>query len=232
MPNLQPAAPIDLGALFAEPLRRFLAPVEPAIHKLLLVDRLQQILQSAGRESQGSDVFERLLAMLDVTYRVDAEDLERIPATGSAVVTANHPFGFLEAAILAAVLRRVRPDFKIVANSLLASVPELRDGFIFVNPYGGTGSVRENRKPMRECLEWLADGGMLVLFPAGDVARLNWKDGGIVDPPWNAAVAHLIRMAGLSRVAGLFQGLERPGIPADRRAASALAHRRICRARR
>ena len=78
--------------------------------------------------------------------------------------TANHPFGFLEAAILAAVLRRVRPDFKIMANSLLASVPELRAGFIFVNPYGGGASIQENRMPMRECLEWLAKGGMLALF--------------------------------------------------------------------
>ena len=113
------------------------------------------------------------LELLDVTYRVDADDVQRIPAAGPAVVTANHPFGFLEAALLAALLRRIRPDFKIVANSLLASVPELGEGFIFVNAYGGSGSVRENRKPMRECLEWLAKGGILVLFPAGDVARLN-----------------------------------------------------------
>jgi hypothetical protein len=43
--------------------------------------------------------------MLDVAYRVTSEDLARIPAT---------------------VIRRVRRDFKIVANSLLASVPELQ----------------------------------------------------------------------------------------------------------
>ena len=85
--------------------------------------------------------------MLGVTYRVTPEDLARIPAAGPVVVTANHPFGFLEAAILAAVLRRVRPDFKIMTNSLLASVPELRAGFIFVNPYGGGASIRENRRP-------------------------------------------------------------------------------------
>jgi putative hemolysin len=206
MPNSQPQAPVDLGALFAEPLRRFLAPVEPAIQKLLLVDRLQEILQSAGRDSQGHDRFDRLLTLLDVAYRLDAEDLQHIPAAGSAVVTANHPFGFLEAALMAAVLRRIRSDVKILANSLLASVPELGDGFIYVNPYGGSGSVRENRKPMRECLEWLGKGGMLVLFPAGDVARLNWKERGIVDPPWNAAVARLIRMAGCPALPVYFKG--------------------------
>lgn len=198
--------PIDLGALFDEPLKHFLAPVEPAIQKLLLVDKLGGLLQSACRDAHGNDAFERLLALLDVTYRVTSEDLARIPASGPAVVTANHPFGFLEAAILAAVLRRVRPDFKIMANSLLSAVPELRAGFSFVNPYGGGASVRENRRPMRECLAWLGQGGLLAVFPSGDVARMNWKDGGIVDPPWNPAVAHLIRIAQCPALPVYFEG--------------------------
>ena len=206
MGNSPSLIPIDLGALFDAPLKRLLAPVEPAIQKFLLVDRLGGMLQSACRETSGHDAFERLLTLLDVTYRVTPADLARIPATGPVVVTANHPFGFLEAAILAAVLRRVRPDFKIVANSLLASVPELRSGFIFVNPYGGGASIRENLKPMRECLEWLGHGGMLALFPAGDVARLNWRDGGIVDPPWNPSVAHLIRLTKCPALPVYFKG--------------------------
>ena len=197
---------VDLGALFDEPVRRFLAPAGPAIEKFLLVDRLAGMLHSACLETAGHGVFERLLSRLDVSYRVEPGDAARIPTTGPAVVTANHPFGFLEAAILAAVIRSVRPDFKIVANSLLACVPELREGFIFVNPYGGSNSIRENRKPMRQCLEWLHGGGMLVVFPAGDVARLNWKDRGIVDPPWSASVARLIRMAGCSAVPVYFKG--------------------------
>jgi len=195
MGNSPSLVPIDLGALFDEPLKRFLAPVEPAIQKFLLLDRLVGMLQSACRDARGDGIFERFLAMLDVTYRVTSEDLARIPAAGPVVVTANHPFGFLEAAIMAAVIRRVRPDFKIIANSLLSSVPELQPNFIFVNPYRTGESVRENHRPIRECLAWLRRGGVLALFPAGDVAHMQWKDGGVVDPPWNPAVAHLIRMA-------------------------------------
>src|ERR1035441_8967560 len=46
MGNSPSLVPIDLGALFDDPLKRFLAPVEPAIQKLLLVDRLGGMLQS------------------------------------------------------------------------------------------------------------------------------------------------------------------------------------------
>ncbi|MGA3044332.1 MAG: hypothetical protein ABSF54_26460, partial [Bryobacteraceae bacterium] len=81
----------------------------------LMVDRLGGMAQSACRDTERhgrQDAFERLLALLDVTYRAMPEDMARIPATGPVVVTANHPFGFLEAAILAAALRRVRADFQ------------------------------------------------------------------------------------------------------------------------
>ncbi len=206
MAQVQPRVPIDLGSLFQEPLRRLLLPVEPAIQKLLLVDRLGRMVQTAGSGSQGGDVFERLLALLDVSYSVEPEDLARIPAAGPVIVTANHPFGFLEGVILAAAIRRIRQDVRIVANSLLSSIPELRNDFIFVNPYGGTHAVQENRKPMRECLEWLATGGVLVVFPAGDVARPKWRDRGIVDPPWNVSVARLIFRAGCPALPAYFKG--------------------------
>jgi putative hemolysin len=153
------------------------------------------MLQSACRDTHGLEVFEHLLKLLDVTCHIEAGDLARIPPSGPVVVTANHPFGFLEAALLAVIIRRVRRDLKLTANSFLSAVSELRQDFIFVNPYGDRVSIKENRRPMRECLEWLGQGGVLVLFPAGDVARLNWKDRGIVDPPWNPSVARLIRLA-------------------------------------
>jgi putative hemolysin len=59
---------------------------------------------------------------------------------------------------------------------------------------------------MRECLDWLSRDGVLALFPSGDVARLNWRDPGIVDPPWNPSVAHLIRLAGCPALPVYFKG--------------------------
>ena len=111
---------VDLGALFDEPVRSFLAQAGPAIQKFLLVDRLAGMLHSACLETEGHGVFERLLSLLEVSYRLEPGGAAHLPATGPAVVTANHPFGFL-----------------------LARIPELRDGFIFVNPYGGSDSIRE-----------------------------------------------------------------------------------------
>jgi putative hemolysin len=49
------------------------------------------------------------------------------------VVVANHPFGVLDGAILTVLLPRVRPDVKVITNSLLGDIPELERHCIFVN---------------------------------------------------------------------------------------------------
>jgi len=61
------------------------------------------------------------------------------------IAVANHPFGLLEGALLAEILTGIRPDARILANSLLASVPELRDRCIFVDPFGTPGNHRGER---------------------------------------------------------------------------------------
>src|SRR5215471_15605947 len=192
-------------ALLPGPIRSLLLPFEPAIQKVLGFDELVACFRS-GSAGSGESLFADLLSRLEVECQVSPADLARVPATGPAVVVVNHPFGFLEGAILAATLPKVRKDFKIVANSLLAGFAELGDSFIFVNPFGGKQAVHENRRPLRECLSWLRAGGMLVIFPAGEVAHLSWRERSISDPAWHPNVARLIQRAGSTAVPVYFAG--------------------------
>jgi putative hemolysin len=61
---------------------------------------------------------------------------------------------------------------------------------------GGTEAVRSNPSGVRATLEFLAAGGLLVVFPAGEVSHFQWKDLTIADPPWNPAVARILAIAG------------------------------------
>jgi putative hemolysin len=114
------------------------------------------------------------------------------------VVTANHPFGLLDGAVLGALLTRVRPDVKIVTNFMLAGIPELHEHCIFVDPFGERESAARNRRGVRQALAWLSAGGVLVMFPAGEVSHLRFSDPvrGITDPEWNSMAARLVRMTG------------------------------------
>lgn len=163
------------------------------VDKVLGIDRLQALYEKL--EAQPKPILEGLLDELQVHCEIDPRELRRIPPAGAAIVVANHPFGMLDGALMASTLGRVRKDFKILTNWLLAGIPEVADHCIFVDPFGGPGSVDANRPGLRSAISWLRSGGLLAIFPAGEVAHWRPKEGVIADPPWNRAAARLARMA-------------------------------------
>ena len=149
---------------------------------------------------------ENLLSEMRVSLRVDAGDQERIPARGPVVVVANHPYGVLDGAILTVLLTRVRPDVKVLTNSLLGDVPELEQHCIFVDPFQTDRSIEVNRRALRESLAWLRQGGMLAIFPAGEVSHWQMPAAQIADPEWNDTAVRLIRRSGASALPVYFCG--------------------------
>ena len=186
--------------------RSLLEPIEPAVDRLSGLEELRRTYLNARRAAGHGDAVEELLRSLDIAWRAEPEELARIPATGPALVVANHPFGLVEGAILSTVLPTVRPDVRILTNSLLAGVDELRRRCIFVNPFGANRAVPENARALRAANAWLEGGGMLVVFPAGEVAHFDWRNGTVVDPPWNPAVSWIAQRAGACAVPVFFEG--------------------------
>jgi putative hemolysin len=194
---------LSISGLLDEPLRSFLNPMEPAIRKLLSLDRLWDLVDSART---GTDAVGRLLSLLGITLQIDAAERDRVPLSGPVLMVSNHPFGLLEGAIMASVLPKLRPDVRILANSLLSVLPELRQLCIFIDPFGRHSAMPGNAAALRECLHWLRGGGLLLAFPAGEVAHLDWRGGALADPPWNAPLARIAQIAGAAAVPLFFQG--------------------------
>ncbi len=162
--------------------------------KVLQVERTDGFYQ--GLHQGPPETFcQRLLEALGVEVNVSQEDLKRIPKTGAVVAVANHPFGIVEGVALAQLLPKIRPDVKIMANQLLGEFTEIADRVICVNPFGGPEARRANAKGIREALTWLSQGGMLLVFPAGEVSQLQfqfprWQ---VADPVWSESIARLLR---------------------------------------
>jgi putative hemolysin len=167
-----------------------LFPLEGWLQRLLPMQRVRELYYRAQQPIDRS-LLENLLAEMGVECRVSDADMARIPSTGPVVVTCNHPFGMLDGAVVGALLSRVRSDVKIITNFLLAGIPELREHCIFVDPFGTGKSPALNRRGLGEAVAWLRAGGMLAMFPAGEVSHLRVAEMRIADPEWNAAAARL-----------------------------------------
>ena len=186
---------------------------ESLLDRMLLLGELRQLCYSSARQSAGSNFFNTLLRRLDLSYLCAETSLGRIPARGPVVVVANHPYGLADGLILGALLLRVRPDIKFMANSLLASaeLEASRNYIIPVNPFGGPGAAAANRKGLRQCVDWLKTGGLLVVFPAGEVSSLRLPAGTISDPAWSETAVRLVRMTNALTVPVFFHGSNGPG---------------------
>ncbi len=175
---------------FADALERL--PIAGAFKRFIIPQNLDRIY--TGEESTGSpqEFVRGMLDRLNVRYQVTDADLARVPRTGPVVVVSNHPFGILEGLILFDMLCRVRPDVKILANSLLATFPEMEDRLILVDPFESADSNRANRKGVRETLSFLSAGGLLIVFPAGEVSHVQFRERKIADPGWNENISRFI----------------------------------------
>ena len=191
----------------AGPVRRkLLSVVGGALQHVLLFDQLNALYHQTLHLQDSRNFHEKLLEALHIRYRVSPEDLARIPPEGPVVVTSNHPFGAIEGIILASILRSVRPDVKLMANSLLGSIPELQDLFILVNPFAREASTYANVRALRETLNWLKGGAMLAAFPAGEVSHIDLLSRQVTDPEWSGTIARIIRATGADALPVCFSG--------------------------
>jgi len=173
--------------------------------KLAPVERVRDLYRRVQQSPQGFQI-ENLLTEMRVQVRVDPADAARIPPAGAVVVVANHPFGVLDGAILTSLLARVRADVKVMTNALLGDVPELSRHCIFVDPFQSDHSIAANRRALKEALAWLQKGGMLAIFPAGEVSHWQLPHAQVSDPAWSDTAVRLIRRTGASALPVYFCG--------------------------
>jgi len=113
-----PQIPLSMPPILPQALRSWAEPLAPAWHKLLIPTEVRDSFENARQSGTGARFAGRLLESLDILFRVDAGDLERIPVRGPAIIVANHPYGIVEGLIPMAMLDRTGDRLPAIANIL------------------------------------------------------------------------------------------------------------------
>ncbi|WP_415718481.1 lysophospholipid acyltransferase family protein [Maridesulfovibrio sp.] len=202
----------SLKSPFKDPFRGALfSIVEKPLSHLLCLPKLNSLYSRVHDkdhwvERGQVDFVSKALSLLGVNVELDSQELKRIPKSGPSVVVANHPFGVVEGLILMQMLKAVRPDVKIMANFMLGLIPEMKEHLIAVDPFGRKDSHLGNISGLKEAVKWVRSGGMLAVFPAGEVASLNLKGAKVEDPVWSSTVGGIIKRTGASATPVFFHG--------------------------
>ncbi len=186
---------------------RIPAAVRWPLETALAIPALRRVYRRVRDGEHGSrEAFEkRVLRALDIRPHVTDADLLSIPAVGAVVIAANHPHGALDGLLLLDLVRRVRPDVRVLANRFLDRIPELRDSCFFVDPFEGPQAAARSRAGLRAAHVWLRRGGVLVVFPAGEVGH-TWIDGSLHDSAWKGTFERLADATGARVVPAVIDG--------------------------
>lgn len=131
-----------------------------------------------------------------IAQNVDVSGIERVPASGPAMVVSNHPTGIADGIILWSVLRKRRPDLFIFANrDAIRVMPQLADIIAPVEWRPEKRSHGSNRETLTYAANAFKDDRLAVLFPSGRLAKRRGLK--LYERPWMPSAAMLARKYGL-----------------------------------
>lgn len=169
---------------------------QPRIHRLYLHNRDKRL--------EGESFWAACFRVMDIALAIDGAAHLDWPRTGPLVVIANHPFGVLDGLAISELVSRVRPDYRVLTNAVLTRAPETQPYLLPVDFAETEEALRTNLASRAAARKYLAQGGCVVLFPAGAVATSpSALAPRAVDLPWKPFLGALVQ-GGRAAVAPLW----------------------------
>ena len=172
--------------------------------ELMKINQVNELFDQA-QPKQGPEFADAILKGCGIEVDFDERELKNLPATGSFIAIANHPYGGIEGMVLLKILCMVRPDAKLMANFILKKIPNLSDYFIAVNPFENI-EHSSSISGLKTTLELLAKGTPIGIFPAGEVSTYQPDQKQVTDRMWHPVVGKIIAKAKVPVVPIYFHG--------------------------
>ncbi len=162
------------------------------IEKVTGQPRIRQMYEDYTRRGRPPELFwSDAITALRLRVEVTRGSIRSLAPSGPQIVIANHPFGVIDGIIICQLVSQVRSDYKVMTHSILYQAPEVRQHIIPIDFSGSEEALAHNLRSRRQAHRTLADGGVLIVFPAGAVATAKSLRGPAIDKPWGTFTAQL-----------------------------------------
>lgn len=166
------------------------------VEQMTGLSALQHLYAELPADLEPAEFVTAALQRLGVDTHIASGSLDSVPTKGPVVLVCNHPFGAADGLVLADLFLKRRPDLLLLANHLLRRVLQIAPLIAPVDVFRKGASLSGLRAAHRH----LEGGGALLLFPAGEVSRLDWRQRRVIDRPWAESATLLARRTGAAVV--------------------------------
>jgi putative hemolysin len=186
-------------------VRGAIKTIEWLTGKICVLRRVRQFEQLG--EVTGQDFWAATMKVMGIDLQTPQAQLDRIPTEGPVVLVANHPHGLVDGMILADMIGRRRPDYRILTRALLTGLDESAASYMIPVPFPHEPDAQTKMLEMRaEAMAHLEKNGLIALFPSGSVAASDSMFGPAIEGEWNVFTAKMIRKSGATIVPFYFTG--------------------------
>lgn len=171
--------------------------------------RLRELYRSFRAEGGTADVFwSEMMRRSAIRLDFDRAAMANIPRTGRLLVVANHPYGLVDGFALCWLISLVRPDFKLLINSVLVQAPETAAHLLPLDFSGTREGLAVNLRSRAAARAHLDAEGALLIFPSGAIATApdRWGRRPAMDGPWQPIVGQLAQRSHAPVLPVHFQG--------------------------
>ena len=157
--------------------------------------KLQKIYSDFSQKNNDPRYFwTGILKSMEIKINNMSKNKNFIPATGSLLMIANHPFGIIDGLIMCALASEKRGDFKIITHETLRFAPELEKYILPIDfKENSKETIKRNIETTRKAKKHLLNEGLLIIFPSGSVSISNNRGSSPKDDAWKQFPAKLIR---------------------------------------
>lgn len=174
--------------------------------KFISLDKVNDI-HVRHADTPGPQFVRGLLEDLEIKLKIDNEQvLDHLPE-GAFVTVSNHHFGALDGIILIDLIASRRPRYKVMVNMFLNYIKAMRPNFIAVDAMASDDPKKRavSMAGIREVIKMVRQGDPVGFFPAGAVAKVNWR-GRLQDRLWQPTVIQLIEKLKVPVIPIFFHG--------------------------
>lgn len=142
------------------------------------------------RDLPAAEIMRRMSDL--IVHDLQVEGLENLPATGPALIVANHPTGIADGIFLHAMISQLRDDLFIYANhDMIRVLPQTVEMIAPVEWRVEKRSHAKTRATMDYTRDALGAGRMGLIFPSGRLAKRQGLT--LHERPWMASAAMIAR---------------------------------------
>jgi putative hemolysin len=162
------------------------------IEKLFGFSYLKQVYKKNYSDPElHNNFWKKTLEILKIEHTF--KNSEHIPRQGPCIIISNHPFGILDGLIICSEVAKLRKDYRILINEELTAIDHIRDYLFPLRLDMSKDALKLNIKSKNDAIEFINKGGLVIIFPSGEVATSERLFKRAVEKEWKPIIGSIVR---------------------------------------